>query len=239
MLEHDESVCAPAATASGKIILPEPRRLEGFSDAAFSIIITLLVLEIHRPNASPGNLGHALLDGWSSYLAYAVAFIYVGVVWLNHHYLFDRLSKVDFAANWMNLAIIGTVALIPFPTGVLAEAFRAGNLDDQRAAVALYAMIATLMSAAWVPALWHLCRHAELAKSHLSEAALTAELFRPIVGILLYVIAAIVGWFVSPTMAVFFFMFIVGFYAVTSRGVFMLGRHNGPEARGDCARAPS
>jgi uncharacterized membrane protein len=60
--------------------LPETRRLEGFSDAAFSIIITLLVLEIHRPNALPGKLGEELLRDWSSYLAYAVAFIYVGVI---------------------------------------------------------------------------------------------------------------------------------------------------------------
>jgi uncharacterized membrane protein len=65
--------------------LPETRRLEGFSDAAFSIIITLLVLEIHRPGATPGRLGHGLLMEWSSYLAYAVALIYVGVIWLNHH----------------------------------------------------------------------------------------------------------------------------------------------------------
>ena len=61
-------------------------------------------------NAPAGNLGHALIDAWSSYLAYAVAFIYVGVIWLNHHYLFDRLCKIGFAMNCINLSIIGTTA---------------------------------------------------------------------------------------------------------------------------------
>jgi hypothetical protein len=41
---------------------------EGFSDGAFSIIITLLVLEIHRPSAVPGRLGHELSAEWSSAL---------------------------------------------------------------------------------------------------------------------------------------------------------------------------
>jgi uncharacterized membrane protein len=87
MLERDDK--AIGYRKVGVSELPATRRVEGLSDAAFSIIITLLVLEIHRPQAEPGRLGEELIAEWSSYVAYAVAFIYVGVVWLNHHYLFD------------------------------------------------------------------------------------------------------------------------------------------------------
>jgi len=86
---------AKAAAIRSVFGLPEPRRVESFSDGAFAIIITLLVLEIHRPNAAPGRLGEELLAEWSSYLAYLIAFIYAGIIWLNHHYMFERLCKVD------------------------------------------------------------------------------------------------------------------------------------------------
>ncbi|HVY13324.1 MAG TPA: TMEM175 family protein, partial [Alphaproteobacteria bacterium] len=118
--------------------LAETNRVEAFSDGVFAIIITLLVLEIHRPAGAPGKLLEELLHAWPSYASYALAFLYVGIIWLNHHELFKHIYRVDLSLNCINLAGLGMTSLLPFPTGVMADAFRHGTLEDQKVAVVVY-----------------------------------------------------------------------------------------------------
>jgi uncharacterized membrane protein len=132
--------------------LPGSGRAATFSDGIFAITITLLVLEIERPSFSEPGLARRLLENWSQYAAFAVSFVYIGALWLNHHALFAKIRRVDVKLNWINLLILGTTALLPFSTAVLAGAFGHDTPSSNRAtAVALYALVALLMSAAWLP----------------------------------------------------------------------------------------
>lgn len=88
----------------------DTNRLEAFSDGVFAIAITLLVLEIKVP---PGEaIAPGLLHLWPSYLAYAISFIVIGAIWINHHVMFDWIVRADqklLLINTLHLMFIGYV----------------------------------------------------------------------------------------------------------------------------------
>jgi uncharacterized membrane protein len=199
--------------------LTESGRVEAFSDAVFAITITLLVLEIHRPALNEPELGRRLLERWPDYVAFAVSFVYVGVVWLNHHALFARIRNVDLGLNWINLLILATTALLPFPTGVVAGAFSEGAPGSREAAVVLYAIVGALMSAAWLPVFPYLARHPDLLLDPQDAPLLARQKSRPLVGVGSYLPAAVLGYYVSPLLALVLFVWMIGYHAITSEGL--------------------
>ena len=95
-----------------------PNRLEAFSDGVFAIAATLLILNVVEPG---GPLGPGLLHIWPSYVAYAVSFVTIGVIWINHHMVVAQIGKVDRLFLLVNVIFLMLIAFIPFPTHLLAE----------------------------------------------------------------------------------------------------------------------
>jgi len=125
-------------------------RLETFSDGVFAIAITLLVLTISSP-VDYGRLGHQLAHRWPSLAAYIVSFAIIGIMWLNHHTVFNHLEVVDRPFIFFNLFLLMTITFLPYPTGVLGEAL--AKSQGTTTAAAFYGVTMILNAFAWA-ALW-------------------------------------------------------------------------------------
>jgi uncharacterized membrane protein len=114
-----------------------------------AIAITLLVIEIHPPELGEGEtLAQALWAQWPNYVAYLVSFLTIGVIWLNHHRVFDQVARIDGPLLLLNLNLLLWTALIPFPTAVVAQHLRDGG-EAARTAAALYCGVLLLMGLAF------------------------------------------------------------------------------------------
>jgi uncharacterized membrane protein len=127
-------------------------RLETFSDGVFAVAITLLVLDLRVPDPGglDGSLAHALGQEWPSYAAYAVSFLVIGIIWVNHHAVFERIGRTDRTLMFVNTLFLMVVSFIPFPTRLVAEFL---GKPGAREATLAYACTMTLMAVLY-NALW-------------------------------------------------------------------------------------
>ena len=118
-------------------------RTEAFSDGVFASAATLLVLELKVPQVEPRGLADALLENWPSYATYVVSFLTIGIIWVNHHAVLERIRNVNHPLLFINLVFLMAVAAIPFPTALLADYLQAGH--DESLAAAVYGGTMKLM----------------------------------------------------------------------------------------------
>lgn len=197
----------------------DTNRALAFSDGVLAIIITLLVLDLRPPEGEPGQLLSGLLEQWPTYLAYIASYLYVGVVWTNHRAVFRHIRWMNSGLHWVNLAVLFTTGLLPFPTAVMAEAIGAGDLADEQTAVGLYALIGTILCLSWLLFFHYLSQHPELLMRDDDDAFFAGERARAIVGAVLYAAGGFSGYLIAPGLALATFVALPIFYAITSEGL--------------------
>jgi uncharacterized membrane protein len=105
-----------------------PERVNAFSDGVFAVLITVLVLELHPPGVPTFN---TLLLLWPTWLSYAVSYVFIAIVWTNHHYLMRYATEATGRLLWFNFAHLFSMSLLPLST-VLRRSFLLGERDVYR-----------------------------------------------------------------------------------------------------------
>jgi len=115
-------------------------RVVFFSDAVFAIAMTLLAVSLRLPSTTTDRgVARALRDALPSIYSYALSFAIIGLYWLAHHRMFHYICRLDWVLLCLNLAMLGLVAFVPFPTSVL------GDHGTTTAAVVFYAATMVLL----------------------------------------------------------------------------------------------
>ena len=124
-----------------------PERLSAFSDGVFAVLITVLVLELRPPEAPTFE---ALLSLWPTWLSYAVSYLFIAIVWTNHHYLMRYARQATTRLLWFNFAHLFSMSLLPLSTAWMAVS----RLAPQP--VAFYAAVFFLVNVTYIWLIWEL-----------------------------------------------------------------------------------
>ncbi|PKL68408.1 MAG: DUF1211 domain-containing protein [Methanomicrobiales archaeon HGW-Methanomicrobiales-1] len=94
-------------------------RLEALSDGIFAFAMTLLVIGLSVPDkatlvSSNAYALQVLLNLYSGFVHYAMAFLILGAFWLSQHMQFHSVRTLDKRFIWINLVTLMFVASLPF-----------------------------------------------------------------------------------------------------------------------------
>jgi len=131
-----------------------PERVGFFTDAVFAIAMTLLVIEIPRPEEAPeftvgdgvgkaeaaANLWHFLTDETGSFVAYFLAFLILWTAWRQHHRLFDSIERVSPGVLAWHFPLLLLIGFLPYPTSIIGH-----HTHNPAAALLFTVMVGALM----------------------------------------------------------------------------------------------
>jgi len=190
----------------------ETSRVEAFSDGVFAIAVTLLILAVGiEQEFAKGSVKHSLLHLWPAYIAYAISFLTVGIMWVNHHQIFRHFERVDRPLLLLNILLLMCISFTPFPTRIVAQ--HATDGADREAAAVLYGLTMTLTAICFFAVWFYGSRRLLRPDADMREVDGITRSYLP--GAPTYALATVVA-FISSIASLIIFGVIAIFYAISS-----------------------
>src|SRR5438552_5354576 len=138
-----------STTRSARKCYPCPRNelLPMCPEWTFAVLITVLVLDLRPPELPTYQ---ALLLLWPRWLSYAVSYVFIAIVWANHHHLMRYATTATPRLMWFTFAHLFSVSLLPVSTAWMAVS----ELAPQP--VSFYAAVFFLVNATYLFLIWEL-----------------------------------------------------------------------------------
>jgi uncharacterized membrane protein len=186
-------------------------RLEAFSDGVFAVAITLLALNLTVAGPGHGSLARQLTHEWPAFVAYAISFFTIGIIWVNHHALFRTFASVDRVLVFLNLVLLFFIVSIPFATTTMAAYLRGGGADAHLATAVFAGSFEGMSIAFGAVFVWSIRRG--LLLTTLGKAEARRATIRFTIGNVGY-LAAIAIAFISPAAALVVSALVAVYYIV-------------------------
>lgn len=113
-------------------------RLSALSDGVFSIVLTLLVLELKVPDVPAGDeraLIVALEKQIPHFVAWLISFVLVARFWIVHHAIVATLGRCHLATMMWNFVVLALMSLVPFAAALI------GTYEFDGVAVLIFAIL--------------------------------------------------------------------------------------------------
>jgi uncharacterized membrane protein len=122
-------------------------------------------------------------------VSWAISFLTVCIVWINHHRIFDMFKGINIQLFWLNVQMLFWVCFIPFPTALI------GDYPANPLAVALYGFVMFCTGASFVATRYYGLRNPGLLKETVSQSsARKGMVFAFFFGPVLYLAGAALAW---------------------------------------------
>ena len=190
-------------------VMENTSRIEAFSDAIIAIAMTLLILEVHVPDLGDASTA-AIIEGLSHvlphFLSFALSFVTLAVIWVNHHTFFHQLRGSDGALQWYNNHLMFWVCVIPFATAFL------GTHPFIPIVVALYGAVMAMMGFAFSLMVRHVFFKTDLLPTTITPEQKHNEYRRSWLGVGLYALSIPLAFLMPAFSLVLFAAVIVIFF---------------------------
>jgi uncharacterized membrane protein len=186
--------------------------LHALTDGVYAIAMTLLVLELHVPDArSSAELWAGLIAIAPNLFSFALGFAVLGTYWVGSAINLSHLARVNRAALFLNVLQLFFIALLPFTTALL------GRYPDEAAAVIVYALhleaLGLSQYAHWV----YVLRHPALVHAPIDAQTERAATIRILLGPAMWAVAMLLA-LVSPRLGyAVFYVVLIGYVVAAVR----------------------